>query len=674
MFRRRITSLAVIFLLVGSGLLVFTPAVFAASPKVSLVQIAETGTVAGSTNPYTMTVTFANPVAANDVVLVMGTFLAAKANSVTDSGSNSYSLIQSVIGKNFTTDNSGYNQTADIAAFSGVASSTQSLSITISFTGNKTMGFTEMAAYDLSGAAASSITAVTGTGGPGCYQPASGFCTDSMSTNSTGSYSAGSFILIGANDYWMESASKSGYSSNLDFNQIDGSFAYLTSVQTSALASTNYPVAGSSSGLATGAYWAELAVAVAPLPASSTSVSCTPNPVLATNTASCTATVTGSSPSGTVSFTTNSTGGSFPSGASCTLSGGSCSVNYVDTVVGHANLTAAYSGDQSNFQSTGSGLLTVNPRPSTTTAVSCVPSPVVQLGQTSCTATVTGSSPSGTVSFSTDSPGGSFPSGASCTLSSASCAVSYNDTNAGTATLTGSYSGDLSNAPSSGTFALTVLTASSVTLSCYPGMVYVNRNALCTVSVAGTSPTGTITFGTSSATGSFSASTCTLSSASCAVNYTDTSPGSFVITGTYGGDSANSAASSVYTIKVGVLQTTQLPIPGSNVTPVINFTTDGGMAFTGTFVALLTSGQAVYNVPGLNQTLLSQELMQGDFTLFPSLVNSCATQVDGQSMVRVYGFSSLSWGGAATNSTEFVLGGWESFLTGAAGWPSLPSC
>ncbi|MDG7012864.1 MAG: hypothetical protein JRN46_01390 [Nitrososphaerota archaeon] len=89
---------------------------------------------------------------------------------------------------------------------------------------------------------------------------------------------------------------------------------------------------------------------------------------------------------------------------------------------------------------------------------------------------------------------------------------------------------------------------------------------------------------------------------------------------------------------------------------------------------MLGSTQVVYNIPSVNQTLLDGELAQGNFSLLPAGVSVCSTQVDGQSFAKVSGFSESWWGGTATNSTEFVFGGWESFLTVGAGWPAEPPC
>ena len=98
----------------------------------------------------------------------------------------------------------------------------------------------------------------------------------------------------------------------------------------------------------------------------------------------------------------------------------------------------------------------------TTTSVSCLPGTVAVGQSTTCTATVTDtaaspSTPTGTVSFSSDTSRGAFSSSGSCTLSptgtagQASCSVSYTpgQIGIGTQTITASYGGDSGHAASS---------------------------------------------------------------------------------------------------------------------------------------------------------------------------------------------------------------------------------
>ena len=95
----------------------------------------------------------------------------------------------------------------------------------------------------------------------------------------------------------------------------------------------------------------------------------------------------------------------------------------------------------------------------TTTSVSCSPSSVNGGVPSTCTATVSGSSPTGTVTLTSSSASGYLaPSNGKCTLSSGSCSVTYRDPNAGAPTVTASYGGDTNNGPSSGATSVTVST------------------------------------------------------------------------------------------------------------------------------------------------------------------------------------------------------------------------
>ena len=116
------------------------------------------------------------------------------------------------------------------------------------------------------------------------------------------------------------------------------------------------------------------------------------------------------------------------------------------------------------------------------------------------------------------------------------------------------------------------------------------------------------------------------------------------------------------------------PIPQSAVPRLLTFSTYGNSTVVGSLVGLIGDTQVVYNVPSINQTLLNQELAQGNLTLLLNAVTTCSTQVGGQDYIRVAGFFGGTWGGTGTNSTEYVFSDYQSFLTPAAGWPSQPAC
>ncbi len=125
----------------------------------------------------------------------------------------------------------------------------------------------------------------------------------------------------------------------------------------------------------------------------------------------------------------------------------------------------------------------------------------------------------------------------------------------------------------------------------------------------------------------------------------------------------------------GFSQATQPPnaIPPGAAPTKYTLTTGGGSSVTGNLVSLDIT-HAVYNFPSINQTLLSQELAQGNLTLLPSAVSDCSITIHRTAYIRVSGFFSSTWGGGGANSTEFVFSDYQSFLTPAQGWPSEPAC
>src|SRR5207247_368809 len=275
---------------------------------------------------------------------------------------------------------------------------------------------------------------------------------------------------------------------------------------------------------------------------SGTSVDCVPPSVPVDGSTTCTATVSdtagtgASTPTGTVSWTSDGAG-TF-SAASCTLdASGKCTVNYTPTAVGTGThkITGSYGGDAKHATSTGSFDEAVGRR-ATATSVSCTPPSVAVDSSTACTATVTNGSganiPTGTVSWTSDGTG-TF-SAASCTLdATGKCTGNYTPTAAGTGThkLTGSYGGDAKHATSTGSFDEAVgRRATATSVSCAPPSVAVDSSTACTATVTNGSganiPTGKVGRATCRER-TFSAASCSLdANGKCTVNYTPKTGGS----------------------------------------------------------------------------------------------------------------------------------------------------
>jgi len=304
-----------------------------------------------------------------------------------------------------------------------------------------------------------------------------------------------------------------------------------------------------------------------------TIVTCSPSSVVANQSSTCTATVTDTSSSGATTPTGNVT---FTPGGTCTLVSGSCSVAVTPSTSGTLSISASYNGDSAHAASAGSTSITVNKR-ATITAVSCSPASV-QVGQsTTCTASVsdtspgTTSAPSGTVGF-TSSGLGSF-AGAPCNLvavnsTTAICNATYTPSgiSARTDTITGTYTPSASDTvhnASSGTFLLDVtiapLNPTSTSVSCTPSNIVVNQVTTCTAAVTDTStlgavaPTGTVTFTPS---GSCALSSPSGASASCSVNITPTATGTLTVSATYGGDPTHNGSSNSTSVIVSPRTTT----------------------------------------------------------------------------------------------------------------------
>ncbi len=196
-------------------------------------------------------------------------------------------------------------------------------------------------------------------------------------------------------------------------------------------------------------------VAFIPKVNTTTTVNCVPNPVLAFAPTTCTVSVTRvsgtNSPSGTVAL--GSTGsGTFTPAVTCTLVGAgattSCSVTYTPSAVGsgtHA-ISANYGGDVNFNASSGNQNLTVNQATSSVT-MTCplVDQPYSGSAQTPCTA-----------SYSTSDG-----------LSGSLTPTYSNNTNAGIASASASYTGDADHAASNNSANFTISQVSStVAVTC----------------------------------------------------------------------------------------------------------------------------------------------------------------------------------------------------------------
>lgn len=322
------------------------------------------------------------------------------------------------------------------------------------------------------------------------------------------------------------------------------------------------------------------------------SVVCAPNPNPVNAVANCKVTVTDTgfgtplTPSGTVNFTTSASG-TF-SLNTCTLSGGSCTVEYTPDLgsEGLQNITALYGGDTDHFNSTGAFQLTAIQRDSST-FVNCTPHSTPVGAPTTCIASVTDTSsgtpstPMGTVSFQDGPSGDGTFNSTTCVLNvGGNCAVTYTPSpgSEGQISINGTYSGDANHFGSFGAFNLTATLIPTITkVTCSPYRLPVNTNTTCTIVVTDGQGDPIVATGTvilySNASGTFTPDSCPLSNGSCAGIYTPESVGVNSITANYTGDTNHAGSLGGFNLIV-TLRTTSLSLNcAPDKFPVGNFTT-----------------------------------------------------------------------------------------------------
>jgi len=191
---------------------------------------------------------------------------------------------------------------------------------------------------------------------------------------------------------------------------------------------------------------------------------------------------------------------------------------------------------------------------STTTSVSCTSSSATLFSALKCTASVTGAFPKGKVTWS-DGGAGKL-SRTTCVLFLGSCSIEFRPTSAvSPITITASYAGDSHNAPSSGSFSVTVsLKGSETRVSCWPNQVLAGSTKVisCVGWVSGHRPTGTLTWTQTGGTGSisFASTTCTLAARHCSVKANVGATGTVTVQAAYSGDANNTASSGTASLTI----------------------------------------------------------------------------------------------------------------------------
>jgi hypothetical protein len=269
--------------------------------------------------------------------------------------------------------------------------------------------------------------------------------------------------------------------------------------------------------------------------ASATSLVSSINPSAYGQSVTFTATVTGKSPTGSVTF--NDGANSICTAVALNTGKAKC-VTSALTAGSHA-VGATYSGDVNNAVSVSPAVTQIVNTAASHTALSSSPRPS-KFGQTvTLTASVTGQSPTGSVTFND----GTTPICSSVPLSGGSAGCVTSALAVGVHSITAVYSGDGNNATSSSaTLSQTVnLAASSTTVSSSVNPSTHGQSVTFTAVITGQSPTGNVAFN-DGATAICAAVTLGGGTATCVTS--TLSVGSHSIKAVYAGDAHNASSSS----------------------------------------------------------------------------------------------------------------------------------
>jgi len=177
---------------------------------------------------------------------------------------------------------------------------------------------------------------------------------------------------------------------------------------------------------------------------------CTPNPAQELGNVSCTTSITGTNPTGSMTFTNN--GVNIPGCIGLALVGAgntkTATCNTTTLAIGTHAVVANYSGDRAGNPPGASTPISVviNPRPASTTVVTSSANPSTFGQALTFTATIAGAAPTGTVTFKDGAA--NFPGCIARPVSGGVATCQVLTISSGTHNVTGVYTGDLNNAPS----------------------------------------------------------------------------------------------------------------------------------------------------------------------------------------------------------------------------------
>ena len=281
------------------------------------------------------------------------------------------------------------------------------------------------------------------------------------------------------------------------------------------------------------------------LAGASVALTAAPSPSAVGQIVTMSATVSGASPTGTVTFKD----GAATLGSAALISG-TASFAATFSAAGAHSLTATYGGDANNQVATSASFSQVVTAVATTMTLIASPNPATLNQPTLLTATVSGSSPSGTITFSDGAVNlgtGTLNAGGVATLT-ASFAV------AGAHSIGAAYGGDSGNAAATQALSLSVgAMATTSAMSASPNPSVAGQSVVLTGTVTGANPTGAVTF----KDGATTIGTAALAGGNATATVSFASTGAHALTASYPGDSNNAAsASAVVTQTVNATATT----------------------------------------------------------------------------------------------------------------------
>jgi hypothetical protein len=356
---------------------------------------------------------------------------------------------------------------------------------------------------------------------------------------------------------------------NLGSGTLSGSTA---NISTAALTSDSHNITATYNGDANYATSTSTILSQSVTASSGVSLTSSVNPSATGQSVTFTATVTGSTPTGSIDFFDGLT-----SLGTVSLSGNVATLNTSLLSAGSHNITVTYSGDANNASSTSSILTQVVKASTSVSLISSVnPSTAGQNVTLTTTISTASGTPTGTVDFfdGVTNIGSGAVSGNVSTFSISSLS-------AGSHNITATYNGDGNYVASTSSVVTQVVnklsTTTNVTSSLNPSISGQSVIFTATISTTTGTPTGSVDFfdgGTNIGSGTLSGSTATLSTSALAV-------GSHNITATYNGNTNYTSSTSSVLIQVVNVASSQKLLEDFNYTTGTLLTANGYSAFSG---------------------------------------------------------------------------------------------